>query len=133
MHEKEENALENIIMFFNEENILNEELNKKHSLIITSSDLNNFIVDVCGILLFKKQNVSNTINTSNISFVYTETSEQNMINLALAVSQEKPILLEGEIGVGKTFLIQELANITCNTGNYINYFFLKFYFNKQKI
>ena len=42
-------------------------------------------------------------------FVYTKTSESNMISLALAVSQGKPILLQGVTGSGKTALIDELS------------------------
>lgn len=52
----------------------------------------------------------------NSSFVYTKTSEKNMITLALAVSQGKPILLEGVTGSGKTAQISELADLTGNHG-----------------
>jgi MoxR-like ATPase len=57
---------------------------------------------------------------------YTETTEQNMLALALAVSQGHPILLEGITGAGKTALIDHLAYETGNTGNTIYVTFIYF-------
>ncbi len=42
-----------------------------------------------------------------------------MCNLALAVSQGHPVLLQGVTGAGKTALINHLAQLTGNTGNVI--------------
>jgi midasin len=49
-------------------------------------------------------------------FIYTPTSEQNMVSLALAVSQGHPVLLEGVTGSGKTTLVSHLASMTGNSG-----------------
>lgn len=43
-----------------------------------------------------------------------------MKQIAISVSQTQPILLEGEIGSGKTAILDELARITNNIG----YFFI---------
>src|SRR5690349_12493379 len=60
--------------------------------------------------------LSNSKADSNNTFkyVYTPTSQKNMMTLALAVSQGRPILMEGITGAGKTAQITELA---VKTGN----------------
>lgn len=50
------------------------------------------------------------------SFVLTSTVKKNLESVVLALSQRQPILLEGPIGSGKSSLIQELANLTGNSG-----------------
>lgn len=51
----------------------------------------------------------------------TSTVKKNLESVVLALSQRQPILLEGPIGAGKTLLIQELADLTGNSGTYDTY------------
>lgn len=48
-------------------------------------------------------------------FVLVESAFTNLQNLAMAVSYQSPVLLEGPIGCGKTSLIEYLAAITGRT------------------
>lgn len=129
----ESTTLEKSIMFLNNNDIEDnnqqeeEEIGYDNSstqppMIVTNADLNDTLVDVCGILLPKK-NINNistksTSNTATIqnSFVYTKTSTDNLKKLSVAVSQGVPVLLEGVIGSGKTALIHHLAYLTNNLG-----------------
>ncbi|KAK5577473.1 hypothetical protein RB653_002414 [Dictyostelium firmibasis] len=111
------------------ENVDEEELiNKYPNIFIQKQDLHNSIVDVCGILLFKKFESIGKINHSKIKstnthnddeedqqkLVYTNTVSQNLNSLAIAVGLGKPILIEGVTGSGKTTMIEELSRITGN-------------------
>lgn len=86
-----------------------------HPMCVTSQDLSGSFVDVCGILLQKKINSEEKGTYLNSNFVYTSTSRRNMSTLAFAVSQRRPVLMEGITGSGKTAQIAELAS---RTGNY---------------
>ncbi|KFP45021.1 Midasin, partial [Chlamydotis macqueenii] len=91
---------------------------------IVSGDLSANVVAVCGIVLPRLQLVSseeqvlfNSIlifeqenNTS--SFVLVESAVTNLQNLAIAVADQRPVLLEGPIGCGKTSLVEYLAAVT---------------------
>ncbi|KAN0037183.1 hypothetical protein ACTFIV_002519 [Dictyostelium citrinum] len=104
-------------------------VNKYPNIFIQKQDLHKSIVDVCGILLFKKfeQIGSVGINSYNVKskkenegveghqkLVYTSTVSQNLNSLAIAVGLGKPILIEGVTGSGKTTMIEELSRITGN-------------------
>ncbi|GAM17979.1 hypothetical protein SAMD00019534_011540 [Acytostelium subglobosum LB1] len=101
--------------------------------LVQSDDLTPSIVDVCGVLLFKKfANVGAVINQSATSstltstnkslsqqqqqhhLVYTETVCRNLRSLAISVGLGRPILMEGVTGAGKTTLVNELAALTDN-------------------
>ncbi|KAF2076411.1 hypothetical protein CYY_002268 [Polysphondylium violaceum] len=100
------------------------------NIYIQKEDLDNSIVDICGILLFKKFSISSngllstsiptTKNNSNNNqqqhnqLVYTNTVSQNLNSLAIAVGLGKPILIEGVTGSGKTTMVEELSKITGN-------------------
>lgn len=45
-------------------------------------------------------------------FVLVESAFTNLQNLAIAVAYQRPVLLEGPIGCGKTSLIEYLAAVT---------------------
>uniref|UniRef100_A0A8D2MCK3 Midasin n=1 Tax=Zonotrichia albicollis TaxID=44394 RepID=A0A8D2MCK3_ZONAL len=89
---------------------------------VVSGDLSARVVAVCGIVLPRLQHVSEEQvltqnfmfeqenNTSN--FVLVESAFTNLQNLAIAVSYQTPVLLEGPIGCGKTSLIEYLAAVT---------------------
>ncbi|KGL95354.1 Midasin, partial [Charadrius vociferus] len=89
---------------------------------IVSGDLSANIVAVCGIVLPRLQLVSGEqCSNSNFMFeqendtshfVLVESAFTNLQNLAIAVACQRPVLLEGPIGCGKTCLIEYLAAVT---------------------
>eukprot|EP01133_Synstelium_polycarpum_P016329 gene16329-19424_t len=90
------------------------------SCVVRASDLNQAIVDVCGVLLFKKPAPSghhqqNTQQQQQQQLVYTPTVNQNVQSVAMAIGLGKPILMEGVTGAGKTTLVGELAALTGNS------------------
>ncbi|KAM8810105.1 midasin [Eudromia elegans] len=92
---------------------------------IVSGDLSANVVAVCGIMLPRLQLLSEEQcgnsdfmfeqenNTS--CFVLVESTCTNLQNLAIAVAFQRPVLLEGPIGCGKTSLIEYLAAVTGRT------------------
>ncbi len=50
--------------------------------------------------------------TSLSNLVLVDSTCQNLRRLAMAVASQKPILLEGPIGCGKTALVEYLAAVT---------------------
>ncbi|KAM9966569.1 hypothetical protein ACTFIR_006789 [Dictyostelium discoideum] len=121
---------ENINNNQGEEEKEDEELiNKYPNIFIQKQDLHKSIVDVCGILLFKKfEQIGNGSSVKSKKgeqegegedeqvqkLVYTNTVSQNLNSLAIAVGLGKPILIEGVTGSGKTTMIEELSRITGN-------------------
>lgn len=85
------------------------------TVVVTSQDLSPLIVDACGVLLFRQGGTA-ALDPSDSGLVLTETTRRNVRALALAVSQRKPVLLEGPIGAGKTAVIEELAKMTGRDG-----------------
>ncbi|NXU56757.1 MDN1 protein, partial [Turnix velox] len=79
---------------------------------IVSGDLSANVVAVCGILLPKIQLVSEELENYRRQFVLVESTFMNLQNLAIAVAYQRPVLLEGPIGCGKTSLIEYLAAVT---------------------
>jgi len=109
-------------------NIDDNNSNSNTNIYIQKEDLDNSIVDICGILLFKKFTTSSggilsaTAQQSNQQqkndqqnqLVYTTTVSQNLNSLAIAVGLGKPILIEGVTGSGKTTMVEELSKVTGN-------------------
>ncbi|XP_054255246.1 midasin [Indicator indicator] len=82
---------------------------------IVSSDLSANVVAVCGIVLPRTQLVSEEQTNNTRCFVLVESAFTNLQNLAMAVSYQSPVLLEGPIGCGKTSLVEYLAAVTGRT------------------
>ncbi len=53
------------------------------------------------------------------AFVSTPTVARNLRAAALALCAERPLLLEGPPGCGKTRLVQQLADLTCNADSMV--------------
>eukprot|EP00898_Chlorokybus_atmophyticus_P007316 jgi/Chlat1/7586/Chrsp63S07074 len=82
------------------------------SMYITSHDSH---VDVCGFFLPRRQESSSTTPVyQSRRLVLTSTTRQNLESACMALSQSRPVLLEGPPGSGKTALVQELALLTGN-------------------
>ncbi|KAM6280529.1 midasin isoform 1-T1 [Porphyrio hochstetteri] len=79
---------------------------------IVSGDLSANVVAVCGIVLPRVQHVSEEQENTTSGFVLVESALTNLQNLAIAVAYQRPVLLEGPIGCGKTSLIEYLAAVT---------------------
>ncbi|CCJ30509.1 unnamed protein product [Pneumocystis jirovecii] len=79
--------------------------------IIHDSDQSHLVVPVCGINLPKL----NFLNSTNTDFVITPSSQKNLKNFAKMLLSQKPVLLLGPFGSGKTFIVE---SITKMLGNY---------------
>ncbi|NXJ64381.1 MDN1 protein, partial [Rostratula benghalensis] len=79
---------------------------------IVSGDLSANVVAVCGIVLPRLQLGSEEQENNTSHFVLVESAFANLQNLAIAVAYQRPVLLEGPIGCGKTSLIEYLAAVT---------------------
>ncbi|NWW44539.1 MDN1 protein, partial [Pedionomus torquatus] len=79
---------------------------------IVSDDLSANVVAVCGIVLPRLQLVSEEQENNTSHFVLVESAFTNLQNLAIAVAYQRPVLLEGPIGCGKTSLVEYLAAVT---------------------
>ncbi|KAH9296173.1 hypothetical protein KI387_039761, partial [Taxus chinensis] len=72
-------------------------------------------LEKCGMELPIKKNLQCEGPSSTVSsFVMTSNIKKSLEAVILAVSQGQPLLLEGSVGVGKTMLINELAQMTGN-------------------
>lgn len=104
----------------------NEQLHVENNLIfdttITQKEqtsqfkIENSMLNICGIWIPCKKKMNSSTGISRL--VYTNTTMDNLKALAMAISQAgtNGILLEGVTGCGKTTLVEELANLTGNTG-----------------
>ncbi|KND03960.1 uncharacterized protein SPPG_08934 [Spizellomyces punctatus DAOM BR117] len=77
-------------------------------LWIGASDLSSLTVDLSGILL---PSASAPDNNRIPSLIPTSTTRRNLHSVALALSLNVPILLQGAPGVGKTSLVEEAARL----------------------
>ncbi|XP_061668786.1 midasin isoform X2 [Syngnathoides biaculeatus] len=81
---------------------------------LASEDLSQNVVSICGILLSRNTSKqTEQVNDSDI--VLVNSTCLNLKRLALAVASQKPVLLEGPIGCGKTALVEFLAASTGHT------------------
>lgn len=80
---------------------------------IESSSISPLVVSVCGVLVSKTH--SDVTARSSNEFVPTERSVGILRNLALNVQSSAPVMLVGNAGSGKTFLINELSKyLSCD-------------------
>ncbi|KAH0622150.1 hypothetical protein JD844_024188 [Phrynosoma platyrhinos] len=83
---------------------------------LVSADLSAKVVAVCGVVL-PRQQFGPGENQENIldKFVLVKSTCTNLQNLAMAVSSQNAVLLEGPVGCGKTSLVEFLAAVTGRT------------------
>ncbi|XP_070589310.1 midasin [Erythrolamprus reginae] len=83
---------------------------------LVAADLCAKVVAVCGVLL-PRQQFEPRENQENIlsHFVLVNSVCAHLQNLAMAVSSQKAVLLEGPVGCGKTSLVEFLAALTGRT------------------
>ncbi|KAM4522940.1 midasin [Odontesthes bonariensis] len=81
---------------------------------VVSEDLSQNVVAVCGVVLPRM--VPRQPEQANpTDLVLVDSTCRNLRRLALAVASQKPMLLEGPIGCGKTALVEFMAAITGHT------------------
>lgn len=85
---------------------------ESHTVVVTTPDLSPLVISVCGYLVSRAskeaENVSEHQNSTE-SAVKTENSVAVLRQLASHVQNDRPVMLYGSAGSGKTFLIQQLA------------------------
>jgi midasin (ATPase involved in ribosome maturation) len=81
------------------------------SRFVTVSDLQSGLVEVAGFLLQSNPNPATHPVHRPRTLVVTPTTSHNLEALALAIGNEKPVLLLGPTGSGKTALIQHVASL----------------------
>ena len=79
--------------------------------ILTSSDLQSGLVDVSGFLLQSNNSPDAHHHPNARPLIITPTTSHNLEALALAIGNEKPVLLQGPTGSGKSALISHVANL----------------------
>lgn len=81
---------------------------------VISEDLCQNVVAVCGVVLPKTAHrTPSQVNQKDV--VLVDSTCRNLRRLALAVASQKPVLLEGPIGCGKTALVEFMAAVTGHT------------------
>ncbi|XP_054617732.1 midasin isoform X2 [Dunckerocampus dactyliophorus] len=78
---------------------------------VVSEDLCQSVVAVCGVLL-PRIVPEEAVQVNEKDMVLVDSTCLNLRRLALAVASQKPVLLEGPIGCGKTALVEMMAAIT---------------------
>ena len=76
--------------------------------VIKPDELNKHIVSVCGTLIPKMGSVTDSEKYS-VNFVPTEKSVNTLRQLAHSIQISQPVMLLGQSGAGKTFLVNELG------------------------
>lgn len=80
---------------------------------LVTEDLTRSITMVCGVILPRRTpRQGEQTQTSLNNLVLVDSTCQNLRRLAMAVASQKPVLLEGPIGCGKTALVEYLAAVT---------------------
>uniref|UniRef100_A0A8B9KRB9 Midasin n=1 Tax=Astyanax mexicanus TaxID=7994 RepID=A0A8B9KRB9_ASTMX len=80
---------------------------------VVSEDLSQTVTAVCGVILPRlTPRREEQEGTMVLNLVLVDSSCRNLRRLAMAVASQKPVLLEGPIGCGKTALVEYLAPAT---------------------
>uniref|UniRef100_A0A3Q3KQB7 Midasin n=1 Tax=Mastacembelus armatus TaxID=205130 RepID=A0A3Q3KQB7_9TELE len=90
-----------------------EQANKFTRGQVVSEDLSQNVVAVCGVVL--PRIVPRHAGQVCYDLVLVDSTCRNLRRLALAVASQKPVLLEGPIGCGKTALVEFMAAVTGHT------------------
>ncbi|KAG4304078.1 hypothetical protein PORY_002442 [Pneumocystis oryctolagi] len=86
---------------------------KNGSRVIHELDQSHLMVSMCGVSLLKL----NSLSSIDSGFVITPSSRKNLRKFTRMLLVQKPILLLGPIGSGKTFMVE---SVTKMLGNYDN-------------
>lgn len=76
---------------------------------IDSTQLSSHVVEVCGVLVPRILDSKYKPKTAQSNIVYTENAKDVLKKLAGCIQSNKPVMVIGKAGSGKTFLINELS------------------------
>lgn len=77
---------------------------------ITPEDLSLMVISICGVLVSNPSKTQNSVGNA----VETENSVHVLRQLAQNIQNDRPVMLYGSAGAGKTFLINQLAHYLSN-------------------
>uniref|UniRef100_A0A665VA47 Midasin n=1 Tax=Echeneis naucrates TaxID=173247 RepID=A0A665VA47_ECHNA len=115
LEETQQLEVEKALVLANQGSVMwrQEKANKFTRGQVVSEDLSQNVVAVCGIVLPRiSPRQSEQVNQN---LVLVDSTCRNLRRLALAVASQKPVLLEGPIGCGKTALVEFVAAVTGHT------------------
>ncbi|XP_061609171.1 midasin isoform X3 [Phyllopteryx taeniolatus] len=112
--EVQQMEVEKALVLANEGSALWRKENKYTQGQFASEDLSQNVVSICGIVL-SRNTPKQTEQVNERDMVLVNSTCLSLKRLALAVASQKPVLLEGPIGCGKTALVEFMAGATGHT------------------
>ncbi|XP_034006274.1 midasin isoform X1 [Trematomus bernacchii] len=116
LEESQQLEVEKALVLANQGSVVwrQEKANKFTRGQVVSEDLSQNVVAVCGVILPRiAPRLPEQRNQKDL--VLVDSTCRNLRRLALAVASQKPVLLEGPIGCGKTALVEFMAAVTGHT------------------
>uniref|UniRef100_A0A3P8RPW4 Midasin n=1 Tax=Amphiprion percula TaxID=161767 RepID=A0A3P8RPW4_AMPPE len=113
LEETQQLEVEKALVLANQGSVMwrQEKANKFTRGQVVSEDLSSNVVAVCGVVLRRTApRQPQQVNPKDL--VLVDSTCRNLRRLALAVASQKPVLLEGPIGCGKTALVEFMAAVT---------------------
>ncbi|KAG0638072.1 hypothetical protein HOY80DRAFT_1080648, partial [Tuber brumale] len=92
------------------------EMSTGHPRVINSSDLSPLTADLCGVLVPRLRELPS--QTSSV--VDTHTTRKNISSIAQALRSPRSLLITGQSGSGKTYLVHQIAQILNNIDDMIS-------------
>uniref|UniRef100_A0A8D3BW26 Midasin n=1 Tax=Scophthalmus maximus TaxID=52904 RepID=A0A8D3BW26_SCOMX len=124
LEETQQLEVEKALVLANQGSVMwrQEKANKFTRGQVVSEDLSQNVVAVCGVVLPRMvprpAEQVRTLSQKRVNhkdLVLVDSTCRNLRRLALAVASQKPVLLEGPIGCGKTALVEFMAAVTGHT------------------
>uniref|UniRef100_A0A8C3A899 Midasin n=1 Tax=Cyclopterus lumpus TaxID=8103 RepID=A0A8C3A899_CYCLU len=116
LEETQQLEVEKALVLANQGSVMwrQEKANKFTRGHVVSEDLSQNVVAVCGVVLPRIVPRQTELRNPK-DLVLVDSTCRNLRRLALAVASQKPVLLEGPIGCGKTALVEFMAAVTGHT------------------
>ncbi|KAG0131716.1 ATPase, partial [Tuber indicum] len=83
------------------------EMSTGHPRVINSSDLSPLTADLCGVLVPRLRGLP----SQSSSVVDTHTTRKNISSIAQALRSPRSVLITGQSGSGKTYLVHQIAQV----------------------
>ncbi|XP_059212052.1 midasin [Centropristis striata] len=116
LEETQQLEVEKALVLANQGSVMwrQEKANKYTRGQVVSEDLSQNVVAICGVVL-PRIVPKHADQRNQKDLVLVDSTCRNLRRLALAVASQKPVLLEGPIGCGKTALVEFIAAVTGHT------------------